>query len=422
MLDKRDPIQVSEAVSRVMNYSRQGDIEYISIKDSDNRYLAVPVKASHDIPPFDRAPYDGFAIRAEDSVSASQTNPVEFEVIEEIGAGHIATKDIKPFQAIRIMTGALMPKGCNAVVMLELARDVTREGKDFMVIKRPFKPGDNVSYQGSETKEGDILVESGRCVNPGIKALLATFGYAKVPVVKKPIVGLYATGTELLDVDEPLQPGKIRNSNAYMINSQINRAHATSKYYGKLEDDFDKCYDAIKASLNEVDILITTGGVSVGDYDYLPEIYKKLGATILFNKIAMRPGSVTTVAEYDGKLLFGLSGNPSACFVGFELFVRPIIRSWYRSRKPHLQMIEAILDSDFTKANPFTRFVRSTILYKDGRVYVQPSGLDKSNVVTSLVDADSLMILPGGTRGYGPGDQVKVLLLEDEKGSEWPWN
>ncbi|WP_017754591.1 molybdopterin molybdotransferase MoeA [Calidifontibacillus oryziterrae] len=421
MLDRRDPIAVSEAVKRVMKYAKQGSIEYVSINDCDQRYLGEPVKASHDVPPFDRAPYDGYAIRAEDSANASQKNPIEFEVIEEIGAGHISKKEVGPFQAIRIMTGALMPKSCNAVVMLELAKDIEKDGKPYMVLKRRHKPGENVSYQGSETKEGEILVEQGRVINPGIKALLATFGYAKVPVVKKPIVGLYATGTELLDVDEQMEPGKIRNSNSYMIAAQIKRVGANAKYYGKLKDDFDTCYNAVKSALDEVDMLITTGGVSVGDYDYMPEIYKKLGAEILFNKITMRPGSVTTVAQYNGKLLFGLSGNPSACFVGFELYARPIIRSWYMSSTPHLQKVTATLDADFPKANPFTRFVRSKLVYRAGKLYVEPSGLDKSNVVTSLVDADSLMILPGGTRGFEKGDEVEVLLMEDLKGSEWPW-
>lgn len=422
MLDKRDLITIAEAVNRVMKYAPKGESEYVTIDECDQRYLGDSVKASHDIPPFDRAPYDGFAIRAEDSMNATQDHPVEFEVIEEIGAGYIATKEVGPFQAIRIMTGALMPKECNAVVMLELAKDIVKDGKPYMVIKRSYKPGDNVSYQGSETKAGETLVEEGRLINPGIKAVLATFGYARVPVVKKPVVGVYATGTELLDVDEEMEPGKIRNSNAYMIASQIRRTGAEPKYLGKLEDDFDTCFDAVKKALDEVDILITTGGVSVGDYDYVPEIYKKLGAEVLFNKISMRPGSVTTVASYNGKLLFGLSGNPSACFVGFELYTRPIIRSWFHSKKPHLQKIKATLHTDFPKANPFTRFVRSKLVFEDGKLFTEPSGLDKSNVVTSLVDCDSLTILPGGTRGFTKGDEVEVLLLEDQEGSEWPWN
>jgi molybdopterin molybdochelatase len=161
------------------------------------------------------------------------------------------------------------------------------------------------------------LVESGTRITPGIIGLLATFGYSELLVGKKPVVGVLATGSELLEIDEPLVPGKIRNSNSYMLMSQIERVGAWPKYLGKLEDDLEKSFEVIQHELQDVDILITTGGVSVGDYDYLPEIYDRLGATVLFNKIAMRPGSVTTVARLGNQFLFGLSGNPSASFIGF---------------------------------------------------------------------------------------------------------
>jgi molybdopterin molybdotransferase len=173
--------------------------------------------------------------------------------------------------------------------------------------------------------------------------------------------------------------------------------------------------------MEECDAVITTGGVSVGDFDYLPEIYKRLKADVLFNKIAMRPGSVTTVAVANEKLLFGLSGNPSACYVGFELYVRPIIRYWLHSPRPFLRVGQAFLQSDFPKANPFNRFVRSKISFEEGKLQVNPVGLDKSSVVTSLSLSDCLMVLPGGTRGYKKGDLVDVILLDDQTGSEEPW-
>jgi molybdopterin molybdotransferase len=290
-----------------------------------------------------------------------------------------------------------------------------------MSIKRSFKKGDNVSFTGEDAKQGEILVKKGTLINPGIQAMLATFGYKRVPVAKKPVVGLFATGTELLEVEEELVPGKIRNSNSHMIAAQIERSGGIVHYFGKLPDEFNTCFEAVKNALNEVDVLITTGGVSVGDFDYLPAIYEKLGAEVFFNKVAMRPGSVTTVAQYNGKILFGLSGNPSACYVGFELFARPIIRRMLFSKKPHLRREKAILEVDFLKANPFTRFVRSSVFIEDGRLRVAPSGLDKSNIIMSLSGANSLTILPGGTRGFTAGSEVEVLLLEDQTGSEWPW-
>lgn len=421
MLEKRTPIPVAEAVRRVLTYCKQGSIEEISINESAERFLASDLIADHDVPPFNRSPYDGFAIRATDSANAHLDNPVEFEVIEEIGAGYVASKEVQPFQAIRIMTGAQMPAECDAVVMLELTKEFERDGKKYMSIKRPFKSGDNVSFQGEDTTKGTALVDKGTYINPGVQAVLATFGYSRVPIAKKPIIGVYATGTELLDVDESLVPGKIRNSNSYMICSQIKRSGAIPKYFGKLPDEFDTCYNAVKEAINQVDILITTGGVSVGDFDYLPAIYEKLGAEVLFNKIAMRPGSVTTVAQLNGKLLFGLSGNPSACYVGFELYTRPAIRTMLFSTKPYLQKIQAILQTDFPKPNPFTRFVRAHLTFQDGNVCVEPSGFNKSNAVSSLAKANCLMVLPGGTRGFTKGMFVDVLLLEDQEGSKDTW-
>jgi molybdopterin molybdotransferase len=418
MLEKRTPIPVTEAIERVMKYAREGEAETVQLEEAYGRYLAEELRADHDVPPFDRSPYDGFAIRAVDSAQAKLDNPVEFEVIETIGAGQVAMKTVLPFQAVRIMTGAQIPAGCDAVVMLELAKRYERDGKTYISIKRPFRPGDNISFQGEDAKKGDALVPKGTRINPGVQALLATFGYAEVKVARKPRIGIFVTGSELLDVSDPLVPGKIRNSNAYMIQAQVARSGAEPVYFGKLMDDLDTCFAAIESALDQVDMLITTGGVSVGDYDYLPAIYERLGAEVLFNKVAMRPGSVTTVAHLDGKLLFGLSGNPSACYVGYELLVRPVVRKRLFSAKPYLKKATATLTADFPKPNPFTRFVRSYVALEDGRLTVAPVGRDKSNIVTSLAKANALMVLPGGTRGFAKGDTVEVWLLEDEEGSD----
>ena len=421
MIEKRKPLAVKEAINQILKFSIKGTSEDVSLQDSDGRYLAEDLIADHHVPPFDRSPYDGFAIRSVDTTEASSENPVEFEVIDEIGAGAVSNFTLRKNQAIRIMTGAQIPSGCDAIVMLELTKVYKKNEKMFMSIKRRFSSGDNISFKGEDTKKGTILVKKGTYITPGIIALLATFGYSKVAVGKKPKIGIIATGSELLEIDEPLMPGKIRNSNSYMIESQVKRCGAEPVFFGKLVDDLNTCYEAVKQALEEVDFLITTGGVSVGDYDYLPEIYQLLGANVLFNKVAMRPGSVTTVAEYNGKLLFGLSGNPSACYVGFELFVRPIVRTFLHSNYPHLQKTKAVLGKDFLKPNPFTRFVRGRMSFSDGTLIATPVGLDKSNVVTSLADANIFIVLPGGTRGYQAGDLVEILMIEDQIGSDIPW-
>ncbi|MFY4777020.1 gephyrin-like molybdotransferase Glp [Metabacillus sp. RGM 3146] len=422
MLERRRPIPVEEAVERVIGYKKQGETEKVLILEAYGRTLGEDVAATHHVPPFDRSPYDGFAIRAQDSSNASSEEPVHFKVIEEIGAGSVAKNIPGPYEAIRIMTGAQLPEGCDAVVMLELAKEYNKENQSYISIKRSYQPGDNVSFTGEDTKKGTVLLKKGESINPGAIALLATFGYECISVAKKPSVAIFATGTELLDVGEELKPGKIRNSNAYMLYAQIIRAGGKPFMLGKLPDHLETCYEAIKNASENFDMIITTGGVSVGDYDYMPDVYKKLGAEVLFNKVAMRPGSVTTAAVKGDILLYGLSGNPSACFVGFELFVKPVIKSRLFSEKPHLLKLQATLTEDFPKPNPFTRFIRSALSIEGDRVKVTPSGFDKSSAVSSLAASDSFIMLPGGTRGFQKGDTVDVLIHEGLEGDVWPWS
>ncbi|MBY7142074.1 molybdopterin molybdotransferase MoeA [Virgibacillus sp. NKC19-3] len=417
MVERRKPIKVDEAISRVMEYREEGSVWHVPIEESYGNFLAEDLVADHHVPPFDRSPYDGFAIRAKDTEVAASNNPIFVEVVGEIGAGSVFDGSVGEMQAVRIMTGAQMPEECDAVVMFESVKEMDRDGKKMIQIKRRFQAGDNVSFTGEDTKQGEVLAYKGTYITPGVVALLATFGYRNVPVGKKPKVGIIATGSELLEVDEAIQPGKIRNSNAYMVYAQVERAGGEPIYVGQFSDDFDTCFKQVTDALKEVDCLITTGGVSVGDYDYLPAIYEQLHAHVLFNKVGMRPGSVTTVAEKEGKLLFGLSGNPSACYVGFELFTRPIIRSYLHSFNPASKKETAILGADFPKPNPFDRFVRGHLTYNEGKLIATPVGLDKSNVVSSLGKTNILIVLPGGTRGFETGDEVNVILLEDQEGT-----
>lgn len=421
-MERRQPIPVEEAIKKVHQYEKHGEIEWVPLKDSLGRFIAEDILADHDVPAFDRSPYDGFALRAEDTKEASSAHPVEFEVIDHIGAGMVSAKTIGPFQAIRIMTGAKIPNGANVVIMIELTKTFEKDGKSFMSLKRPLKKGDNISRQGEEVLKGNVMVKKGTAVTPGVTALLATFGYAVVPVVKKPVIGIISTGTELLQVSDAMVDGKIRNSNLGMVYAQVLEAGADPLDLGGVSDDFDKSYHAVKEAMSKVDILITTGGVSVGDFDFLPAIYEKLGAKVLFNKVAMRPGSVTTVAAMpNGQLLFGLSGNPAACFVGFELFVKPIIYKWYMKENPFPAFAEAKLTHDFPKANPFTRFVRAALQFTGSQISVTPTGLDKSSAVTSIAEADCFIMLPGGTRGFQAGDQVDVLLFQHKGGGSPCW-
>lgn len=414
MVEHRKPMKVEQAIQKIMDCRVQGNREYASINNSLGRVLAEDIRADHDVPPFNRSPYDGYAIRSVDSKTASRDHPVVFNVIGRIGAGEVFSDTVKAKQAVKIMTGAPIPTGCDAVIMLEL---VEEKENQTIRIKRAVQPNDNISFRGEDVKKNTVIIEKGKTITPGVVALLATFGYEQVPVVEKPVVGIIATGSELVEIDEPLADGKIRNSNAYMIQAQLERIGVKAIYFGQFSDDLDLCFEQVSTALEQVDVLISTGGVSVGDFDFLPEIYQRLDATVLFNKVGMRPGSVTTVAVLNEKVLFGLSGNPSACYVGFELFVRPFLRSYLCDQEPFCKAVRATIGSDFLKPNPFDRFVRGTISFDDGDVVVTPVGLDKSNVVTSLALANVLIVLPGGTRGYRTGDKVVALLLDNNQGA-----
>ena len=372
----RQPISVFDAVSKVVENVSHIDVETIKLEDSYNRYLAEDLTATHNVPLFTRSAMDGFAIRSQDSAKGA-----EFKVVEEVPAGSTSDYELKEYEAFRIMTGAELPKSADTVVMFEQA-NVT---EDTFTLRKTFEPYDNVAIEGEECEKGEVILHKGSQINPGTVATLATFGYAEVKVYRVPVVGVLSTGSELLEVSDELERGKIRNSNTPMITAQLERIGVHAKRYNLEEDNLETLLEKIEKMFNEVDAVITTGGVSVGDYDLLPKVYDKLGAEVLFNKVAMRPGSVTTVARAQGKFLFGLSGNPSACYSGFELFARPAILLMQGSTRAFAPFINAKLGEDFKKANPFTRFIRAEIDFIDGTVISKPAGFNKSNAVLSLI-------------------------------------
>ena len=418
MVQVRTALSIEEAISKTMIDDVSQPTETVALMDSLNRFLAKDILATEHVPAFDRALYDGYAIRAADTILATKENPIEVEVIETIGAGSTFSESVQPFQAVRIMTGAEIPASCDAVVMLEDVSEYKHNGKMKIAISKVVQSGERIFKRGSELKKGMTIGRQGAQITPGLIGLLATFGFHKVAVKKKPVVGVLATGSELLNIDEPLVAGKIRNSNSYMLMSQIEQAGGEAVDLGKLEDNLEKSVEVIKGALQRVDILMTTGGVSVGDFDYLPSIYARLNATVLFNKIAMRPGSVTTVAKLGAQYLFGLSGNPSASFIGFELFVRPVIHQRLGSSIPHLLAVQARLGEDYLTPNNFTQIIRMKLVVECGEISVVSNGLNMSNSITSLAGADALAILPPTTKGYRKGDLVDVLLLTMQKGQE----
>jgi molybdopterin molybdotransferase len=405
----RKPLQVKAAQQLLAAYGKPGPIETVPLEESDGRYLAEEIRAPHPFPRFRRSGMDGYAVRSEDTASAGSDRMVWLDVIDEIPCGSVSGKTITPGTAARIMTGAQVPEGADAVVMLEMTELREHGGRMQMGLKRSIEPGKNVTPIGFEVQEGEILLRPGRRIRAGEISVLASFGVHRVPVYRKPRIAIFSTGSELLTVDEPLQPGKIRNSNTYMLASQVREAGGEPFILEAVMDELPLAKAKVEKALQEYDAVVTSGGVSMGDF------VRSGSVDMLYNKIAMRPGSVTTAAVKNGKLLFALSGNPGACFVGFELFVRPFIQQALGSEQPYLTEWTAVLDRDYTKVNAFTRYVRGSVEARDGVLYAIPAAVDESSVMVTIKDSDCLIVVPPAKEATPAGSKVNILMLKGNR-------
>lgn len=375
----------------------------------------MDVFADHPVPHFRRSGVDGYAVRSTDITEATPEAPIILRVIERIPSGTVPQRVIQAGMAARIMTGAPVPDGADAVVMLEMTDSLQDEtvisavSNDAMVrIKKNLVAGSNITPIAGEVASGELLIERGTRIGPGEAAILATFGFSEVKVYAKPKVAIFSTGSELLQVDDELQPGKIRNSNSFMLAAQVESAGGSAIIMPALSDDVEQVRSALEAVLSEVDLILTSGGVSVGDYDVLVDLFGRFDGKLLFNKVAMRPGTPTSAALWHGKLLVALSGNPGASFVGFELFAKPLIKAMLGSPSSALEEFKAFLDVPYDKPSAHPRYVRGTTRVEAGSLWVRPAGIDKSSIMVSIKDADCLIRLPAGGQGFCRGDSVTV--------------
>ncbi|MCE3201266.1 molybdopterin molybdotransferase MoeA [Paenibacillus sonchi] len=410
----RKALQVAEAQSRIMEYAKLLQMEKVPLDQSVGRYLAEPVYAPHPFPAFNRSGMDGYALMAADTEEAGEGKRVWLDVVDNIPCGAVPAADIRRGTAARIMTGAQVPAGADTVVMLEATESREEGGRLQVGIRKPQAAGKNVTQRGFELKEGELVLPAGRMIKAGDIAVLAAFGIPLVQVIRRPRVGIFATGTELLDVHEPLVPGKIRNSNSPMLEALVRECGGEPVMLGAIVDDIEQARSKVQIALESYDVVITTGGVSVGDYDIMGDLIRENSGDMLFNKVTMRPGSVTTAAVRGGTLLLALSGNPGACFVGFHLFARPAILQMQGADQPFLPEWTAVLGADYNKVNNYTRFVRARLEIHEGQLYAYPAAIDESSVLVTIKDSDCLIVIPPEERGITAGDSVKVLKLPGE--------
>ncbi|MFB5675743.1 gephyrin-like molybdotransferase Glp [Paenibacillus terreus] len=409
---KRRAISVEEAQKRVMEHVRPGITEIVPLPEAQGRFLAEPLHAPHPYPHFRRSGMDGYAVVSADTKNCKDDETVWLRVVDEIPCGYVSDRLITSGLAARIMTGAQVPEGADAVVMLEATRLREEAGDVYVGLKKIVEPGNNITPVGYELQEGELLLEKGTRLGAGEISVLATFGIHSVPVIRKPRVAVISTGSELLSVDEPLQPGRIRNSNSFMLAVQIREAGGEPYIFGSVPDDVKAAGRVVMDALQNFDYVVTSGGVSVGDYDIMGDLVRQEGVDLLFNKITMRPGSVTTAAVINGGLLFALSGNPGACFVGCELLLRPVIRTMLGAPQPFLPRWQVLLGADYNRVNNYTRFVRARTEIRDGRVYAVPAAVDESSVMISIKDSDCLIVIPPGTGQLEEADKIEIIKLE----------
>ncbi|MDR3590198.1 MAG: molybdopterin molybdotransferase MoeA [Negativicutes bacterium] len=379
--------------------------EQVPLAQCHGRVLAVPVLADSDFPPFDRSPLDGYALIAAEVADASATRPAVLRVVDDIPAGTTPRVTVTAGTAARIMTGAPIPSGATGVIRLE---DTLTDGTEVSVLAGAGAEA-NICRQGEEIAAGEELAGAGTPVNAGVMGILALNGISRPWVYRRPRVALIATGSEVVSLEAPLLPGTIRNSNSYMLSAQVCDAGAEPVLIGIGRDDVAELA-ALFEQAAECDLIISTGGVSTGDYDLLAEVYRHLGISALFDRVAMKPGMPVLAGLKGDKLYIGLSGNPAAASVSFEALARPVLlkmagrKAWWRPK------LKATLATDFSKGSGAVRFVWARCWQKEEGLIAEPLGYQGNGMLKSAMSANALIVL-AECSPLAAGSEVTVMLL-----------
>ncbi|WP_287153284.1 gephyrin-like molybdotransferase Glp [Candidatus Solincola tengchongensis] len=399
-------LSVEEARRRVLEAVSPLEVVEVPLLEALGMTLAEDAVAGNDIPPFDNSAMDGYAVRAEDVSGAADENPVELEVLGDLPAGYTAEATVGPGQALRIMTGAPLPAGADAVVPVERTRAV--EGR--VLVLEGVSRGDNVRRAGEDVRAGERVIASGTLVGPAELGMLASLGHARARCFRRAVVGIISTGDELVEVGEELSPGKIRDSNSYTVYGMVLEAGGIPLRLGIVRDDAALLERTILENLDRVDLFVTSGGVSVGDYDMVKDVLGKLGE-MNFWKVAMRPGKPQAFGHIGGKPLFGLPGNPVSVMVSFEQFVRPALLKMMGRSSLFRPQVTAVLDAPIGRRTGRTEFIRVIAEWREGRYHVRPTGPQGSGILKSMVLGNALAVLPEEVGRLEPGAEVTVQLL-----------
>ncbi|MBQ7184503.1 MAG: molybdopterin molybdotransferase MoeA [Clostridia bacterium] len=381
--------------------------ERVPLENCYGRVLAHDLTAPEDVPPFDRSPYDGYAFRAEDTSHASPDDPVTLRLLEEIPAGNVPTKAVTEGTAVKILTGAPIPEGANAVRM----KEKTVFTDETVTLDAPARPGENIIRTGEDMKKGDLIARRGTRIDAGLMGTLAAQGGARPEVYRRLRVGIISTGSEVTEADAPAAPGMIRNSNRYTLTAALLKEGMAPEYLGLTGDDRDAIAALIKFGAARCDAVLLTGGVSVGDHDLTPAAMETAGCETLFRGLAIKPGMACAYGLLDGKPVCGLSGNPASALTNFYLAALPALRAMAGLNEPVPHPVTLILRSAFKKKSPATRLLRGRLDLSDGRAGLILQG-DQGNVVlSSTIGCDAMAIVPAGSGPLEEGTELKGFLI-----------
>ncbi len=402
-------ISIDDARARVLAEAFPLPVETLPLAEVMGRVLGEEIVASHSVPPFDNAGMDGFAVRAVDIVDATADTPVSLQVLETIPAGHVATRALGPEQAAKIMTGAPIPEGADVVVQSEMAEEM--DGR--VVVFEAAKRGKNIRRAGEDVEAGDRVLGPGSVLGPAEIGLIASLGHPTVQVHQRPRVAVLSTGSELVEVDQSLGPGQIRNSNSYSLRALCQQMGIEPTMLGIVPDDYDATRDLVQKGLG-YDVLLTTGGVSVGQFDFIKDIQDELGVQRKLWGVAMKPGKPLVFGVHDNTLVFGLPGNPVSAMVSFELFVRPALLRLMGHVNTVRPLYQAIISEDASNPDGRVYVVRVRAWREDDTWHVSATGAQGSGILRSMVGANGLVFIPGGPRGVKAGEKVDFLLLRED--------
>lgn len=396
-------LSVEEAQARVMAEISIAPAEPAVLNETLGRVLREDVIATYDMPPADNSAMDGYAVRAEDLVNL----PARLPVIDDIPAGHPSSGVVEAGTAMRIMTGAFVPQGADTVVQVEL----TDGGTEIVTITKALARGANIRRRGEDMRAGDGVLRSGVRIGAAELAMLAAVQKSTVLVGRRPTVAILSTGDELIDVGETLTPGKIVNTNCHLLAALVREVGAIPRALGIVRDTREATIAALETAL-ESDFVLSSGGVSVGAYDFVKEALEALGAETKFWRVAMKPGKPVVLSRRGDRLIFGLPGNPVSCFVSFHLFAAPALRK-AMGQEGWLfpPIVHARLDAPLRSIGDRRVYVRVRVSARDGGLFARPLTSQGSGSLTSMIGANGLAIVDEGVTSVDAGAIARVLLI-----------